>query len=33
VKYGPEIMNGDFDYTIDSQNMMKEKRTAAARDW
>ena len=30
VKYGPEIMNGYFDYTVDSQNLTKEKRTSAA---
>jgi hypothetical protein len=29
VKYGPEIMNGYFDYTVDSQNLVKDRRTAA----
>lgn len=31
VKFGPEIMNGYFDYTVDSQNLLKETARLAAR--
>jgi hypothetical protein len=31
VRYGPEIMNGYFDYTVKGQNLLKDKRTSAAR--
>jgi len=31
IKYGPEIMNGYFDYTVDSQNLLKNTTRAAAQ--
>ena len=30
VKFGPEIMNGYFDYTVDGQNLLKTATRAAA---
>ena len=31
VAFGPEIMNGYFEYVIDSQNLIESTRRAAER--